>query len=126
MTETIAKYEFEELCPQIDGFHVEGMMLYGTATLASAYPDEEEHEFYVTEIELVGGLRLRGDNRQTGQHTFRGQLFKAIEAILTSDRTAHGKAAQIAFDEELEGKREGDPDRRHDERRDHQHGGMYA
>lgn len=126
MTDTLAKYEFEELNPQIDGFHVEGMMLYGTATLVSAYPDEEEHEFYVREIELVGGLTLRADNRKTGQNTFRGQLFKAIEAILTSDRTAHGKAAQIAFDEELEGKREPDPDRRHDERRERRHGGMYA
>lgn len=103
-----AKYEFEELNPQIDGFHVEGMMLYGTATLASAYPDEEPNEFYVSEIELVGGLTLRPDNKLTGQRTHRGWLFEASAAIIQSNKTKHGEAAQIAFDAELEGHREPD------------------
>ena len=108
MPEITATYEFEELIPAIDGHVVEGMMLYGTATLESAYPDEEPHEFYVKKIELRGGLVLRRDNRLTGQNSHRGWLFKAIADIIESDRTAHGQAAQMAFDEQLEGVREPD------------------
>lgn len=108
MSEITATYEFEELIPVIDGHIVEGMMLYGTATLESAYPDEEPHEFYVKRIEINGGLRLRPDNKLTGQHTFNGQLFEAISKIIESPKTPHGQGAQRAFDEVLEGHREPD------------------
>lgn len=120
MQEIVAKFDFEELHPCIDGFHVEGLPAYGTATLVSADYHGEPHSYYVREIELAGHLTLRPDNRLTGQHTFRGQLFKYIADVLESDKTAHGKAAQMEFDDELEGHREPDPDAWYDEKRERQ------
>lgn len=118
MVEITATYEFEFLNPQIDGYAVQGMDLHGIAKLASSDYETEPHEFYVTEIELAGGLTLRPKMVPNGHVDHREWLFKAITAILQSDRTAHGQAAQHAFDEEVEGRTQPDPDEWYDEMRD--------
>lgn len=125
MEKNVAQYEFEELCPQIDGYHVNGMMLFGTAELVSSDPISEPHEFYVRKVVLAGGLTLQSKLTPNGHVSHREWLFEAIKKILESDRTAHGIAAQECFDEEVDARSEPDPDRAYEERRDHQAMGWF-
>ncbi|MGX5719883.1 hypothetical protein [Shinella zoogloeoides] len=117
--------DFEEVEPVIEGIKVEGMPLYGTATLASSDPWGEPHEFYVKEIVLNGsGRGFRLDKDGTGAmgfpSPFRKVLFKALEDALTNDKTDLGKFMQASFSEAVRDAKEGNPDRAYDERRDHQ------
>lgn len=110
MEKNVAEYEFEELCPQIDGYHVDGMMLFGTAELVSSDPISEPHEFYVRKVVLAGGLTLQSKMVPNGHTSHREWLFEAIKSVLESGRTAHGKAAQIKFNEQVQPPTDPDPD----------------
>lgn len=90
-------FEFEELVPVINDRIVTGMMLYGTATLESADP-YEAHEFYVSQIELDGGMVLTpsGDVPK-GHHNIAKDLFKAIADIIQNPKHPVGKRAQAEF-----------------------------
>lgn len=90
-------FEFEELVPVINDRIVTGMMLYGTATLESADP-YEAHEFYVSQIELDGGMVLTpsGDVPK-GHHSIAKDLFKAIADIIQNPKHPVGKRAQAEF-----------------------------
>lgn len=115
---TGVQFDFEELTPVILGKVAKGMMLYGTATLESADPGEP-HSFFVSSIELDGGIVLTADGGvPRGHHSLSKDLFKAISEIIENDRHPLGRAAQDEFSEAVDGEREGDPDAARDERRD--------
>lgn len=122
MREFETDFEFEELCPVIDGIAVKGMMLFGTATLAQNDPGGDPADFYVKEIRLDGGLRLTrsGDGILGFPDQFRKSLFHAAVRQIEDDRTAVGRAAREHFDEEVADIRKPDPDRAYDEWRDRQ------
>lgn len=117
--------DFEEVEPTIEGIKVEGMPLYGTATLASSDPWGEPHEFYVKEVVINGsGRGLRLDKAGTGAmgfpSHFRKALFKAVEDALTNGRTKLGQFMQASFSEAVRDGSDGNPDRAFDMRRDEQ------
>lgn len=122
MPEFETDFEFEELCPVIDRIAVEGMMLFGTATLAQNDPGGNPEDFYVKEIRLNGGLRLTrsGDGALGFPDPFRKSLFHAATRQIEDDRTAIGRAAQEHFSAEVAESRQPDPDRAYDEMRDRQ------
>lgn len=100
---TIIEFEFEELQPVIDGVKVEGMMLYGTATLESAYPGEDD-SFFVSEITLDGGMHLTACGTVPKDHpSFKKELFRAIADHIQNEKTAIGRYAQAEFSEAVRG-----------------------
>ena len=100
---TSIEIEFEELQPVIDGVRVEGMMLYGKATLEAAYPDEDD-SFFVSEITLDGGLRLTACGGVPKDHpSFKKSLFRAIADEIQNEKTSIGRYAQACFSEAVRG-----------------------
>lgn len=100
---TEIQFEFEELQPVIDGVKVEGMMLYGTATLESAYPGEDD-SFFVSEITLDGGLHLTACGKVPKDHpSFKKELFRAIADQIQNEKTEIGRIAQAEFSEACRG-----------------------
>lgn len=97
------QFEFEELQPVIDGLKVEGMMLYGTATLESAYPGEDD-SFFVSEITLDGGMHLTACGKVPKDHpSFKKELFRAIADQIQNEKTEIGRIAQAEFSEACRG-----------------------
>lgn len=91
--------EFEELQPVIDGVKVCGMMLYGKATLESAYPGEDD-SFFVSEITLDGGMHLTACGKVPKDHpSFRKELFRSIADQIQNEKTSIGRYAQAMFSE---------------------------
>lgn len=87
---TTVQYNFEEM--QLSG---EGLMARGTATLESAMKDDSE--FYVSEIILDGGRRLRRPSRINSADAFNAELFTMIVKQIEDDRTTHGKHAALEW-----------------------------
>jgi len=108
---TQVEVQFEEVTPIIDGARVVGMMLYGTAVLASADSDDE-YEFYVKSVELdtddCRGMTI-------GRSHF---LFRGIAAELQNDSTKLGQKMQDKFSAAVEEDGQPDPDAAREERRE--------
>ncbi|MDX3926775.1 MAG: hypothetical protein QHC90_13350 [Shinella sp.] len=102
------EYEFEEIPLAGDG-----LMAWGTAILVH----DGDGEFYVDEIILHGGKRL--DRHGTGHWGFPSAVNKALFNALAL-HIEMSNDAQETFAEAYREQNEGDPDRLHDERRDHQ------
>ncbi|MBW8282491.1 MAG: hypothetical protein K0M55_02720 [Rhizobium sp.] len=111
--------EFEELVPVIDECRIEGMMLYGTATLASNDQENEPRDFYVREVDL-SGFHIDRPRDMRFPVTFRDKLFVAIASQIESMATHIGRYAQAEFSEAVESASEPDPDQAHQQRIDDQ------
>jgi len=112
--------EFEELIPVIDDRRVEGMMLYGTATLVSNDPESDPKAFYVDEITIDGGLVLKRPRSMREPSDFSEILFVAIAGQIESDSTDIGRYAQAEFSEAVEAVSEPDPDQARQQQIDHE------
>jgi len=100
---TSIEIEFGELQPVIDGVRVEGMMLYGKATLESAYPGEDD-SFFVSEVTLDGGFHLTACGGVPKDHpSFKKSLFRAIADEIQNEKTSIGRNAQATFSEAVRG-----------------------
>lgn len=118
------RFDFEELTPVILGKVAKGMMLYGTAVLESADPSEP-HSFFVSSVELDGGIVLTADGGvPRGHASIAKDLFEAVRVIIECDRTPLGRKAQEEFSDAVDGESEGDPDRKRDEWRDRQYSAL--
>lgn len=103
-------FEFEELVPILEDRIVTGMMLYGKAILESADPSEP-HEFFVSSVELDGGLVLTSSGGvPKGHHSISKDLFKAVAAVIQNPKHPIGARAQMEFGEAAD---EGGFDARH-------------
>lgn len=93
---------FEELQPVIDETRVEGIMLYGKATLASSREDGSD-EFYVKSISLEQSpgkmFHLKEPQYRHLASDFHGKLFNAIAAEIENEKTSTGRFAQAKFSE---------------------------
>jgi hypothetical protein len=97
--DTAIEFEFEELVPVLEDRIVTGMMLYGKAVLESADPSDA-HEFFVSSVELDGGLVLTPSGGvPAGHHSISKDLFKAVAAIIQNPKHPIGKQAQMEFGE---------------------------
>lgn len=101
------EYEFEEI--QLVG---DGLMAWGTATLV----EDGDGEFYVSSIVIAGKTFTR---HGYGSDQFFSATNKDI-FLTIAKQIENSKHAQETFGEALSENRQGDPDRAHDERRDHQ------
>lgn len=123
MTTLELEFDFEELSVAICGTVANGVMLYGTATL-----EGDEEGFTVDSVRLDGGpaLRKRGNGWMGFPAPFEDELFKRIAAVIENPKTVIGAHAKREWADAVEQAREGDVDRRHDERRDHEAMGWVA
>jgi len=121
MNEYECNFDFDELVPTIEDTVIRGMMLYGTAVLASADPGEPD-AFYVKEVIIDGGFRLlpSGAGEMGVPSEYRKLMFKAIASIIESDKNPTGRAAQECFTEERRADGVPDPDYLYDAMRDRQ------
>jgi hypothetical protein len=92
------QHSFEEL--QIPGFGV-GMLLYGTATLATNDADT----FFVKDIKLDGGAGHLERPMANGSRcdNLSQHMFKAIRDVLYDEKSVHGRLAAIEWSDALDG-----------------------
>lgn len=93
------QFDFEEL-----RLSDEGLMAWGTATLTEV-GTEYPGEFYVSHIELVGGLNLRerGNGPLGFPNAFLDTLFKVIANQIENDKTPAGKSAALEWADAIDG-----------------------
>ena len=116
-------FDFEELNIVVCGKMADGIMIYGTATL-----EGDEDGFSVDTVKIEHGplLRRRGNGHLGFPAAFEDELFNRIASVIENPKTAIGAHAEREWNSLIEERREGDPDRRYDERRDHEAMGWVA
>lgn len=96
------EFEFQELTPRDTlGRPITGIMLYGTASLESADPNDP-HSFYVASITLEGAASMRRSAELNKPSSFDGMLFAKIADELENSKTELGRLAQAEFSEKVE------------------------